>query len=317
MNSFWRFLKSVRLAIGLIIALASFSTLATLIPQGLDAERYFQLYPRIVALLVTETGLSHYFSSLLFLFPAFAFFFNLSACTVSRLARELRKKGPRRHGPDILHVGLLVLVVGSLVSYSERKEGAVSLKVGDGVELPGGETLTLKSFTDVRYDDGRPKDWISVVDIAKEGKILVADRGIRVNTPLRRPGLTLYQATYGSEPTVRLIGPDGVTHRLARGETYEEGGVSVFFMTIEESGSVLLRVSNSDEVIRLTADGAGLAAGSGAGVDAGPWRATLSAEAVTGLQAVVDPGYKFVLAGLILVALGTAVTFARKIKETV
>jgi hypothetical protein len=35
----------------------------------------------------------------------------------------------------------------------------------------------------------------------------------------------------------------------------------------------------------------------------------------TGIQAVRDPGYPFVLAALVLVGLGTALTFFQKLKE--
>jgi len=36
----------------------------------------------------------------------------------------------------------------------------------------------------------------------------------------------------------------------------------------------------------------------------------------TGLQAVSDPGYPFVLVSLILIGLGTALTFAQKLNDT-
>jgi len=310
LRKFWRFLTSLRLAIGLIIALVVGSTLATLIPQGLRSEEYGARYPKLVATLVVETGLGHYFSSLLFLLPVFAFFFNLLACTVNRLVRELKKKGIRRHGPDILHIGLLVLIVGSLVSYSERKEGSVTLRPGDSVDLPGGETLVLKSFTDERYENGRPSDWTSVVDLTKAGKALKSGVPIRVNTPLRIGAVTIYQSSYGSEATLEITEPDGKTTIVDKGASLASGEVELFFMTVDTKGSepqALLRVTGvpGTDLVRLGS----------AQTDIGPFKAAFRTTPTTGLQAVTDPGYPIVLAGLILVALGTTFTFIRKLKE--
>jgi len=313
MNAIWRALTSLKLAIGLLAVLAVGCILATLVPQGLDAEQYAGIYPRLVAIVVTETGLAHYFTSLLFLLPGIAFFLNLLACAARRLVREARKKTGRRHGPDVLHVGLLVLVVGSLVSFSGRREGSVTLRVGDSLELPGSEILTLRSFTDERYDDGRPKAWTSVVDIARDGRPVVTGRAIRVNAPLRIGSLTLYQASYGSEPEVELRDAEGAVHVLAQGDTWSEGDLAAFFMTVETADSTaparaVLRVTGvgDEAVVRVGPDGA----------DVGDMRATLRFTPTTGLDAVEDPGFPLVLAGLLLVAAGTALTFARKLKET-
>jgi len=316
---FWRALRSLKLAIALIAAITLGSILATLIPQGLTPDRYGDLYPRFVSLLINESGLSHYFTSLLFILPVLAFFANLSACTLSRIKRELTKKKSRRHGPDILHVGILVLIVGSLISFSERKEGTATLKKGDTLELPGGKVLTLVSFTDERYSDGRPKDWISVVDISKDGKKFIENRPIRVNAPLRIDGLTLYQASYASEPVLSLTGADGIEHQISRGESFKADPFEVFFMTMEEAvaadgslGKAVLRVRGlgkssilKDGIFRVGQEKA----------DLEQYEASIKLTMSTGLQAVVDPGFPAVLAGLILIAFGTTLTFAQKLKE--
>ena len=128
----------MRLAIGLIAYLAVTCILATLVPQGLADDEYRAMYPKIVAQLVVQTGFGGFFGSILFIIPAFLFFANLSACTVKRFVRELRKKAGRRHGPDILHVGLMALVIGSIWSFSGHQQGSVTLAPGDGVNLPDG-----------------------------------------------------------------------------------------------------------------------------------------------------------------------------------
>ncbi|MCE1196758.1 hypothetical protein LWX53_09715, partial [bacterium] len=61
------------------------------------------------------------------------------------------------------------LVAFVVISFSSRDKGAVQLSEGEALELPGGEVLRL---TADRYVDGRPKDWISVVSVEKDGKPL-------------------------------------------------------------------------------------------------------------------------------------------------
>ncbi len=307
MREFWKKLKSVKLAIGLIAVIALGSLLATLVPQGKAAEEYFKIFPKILAELIVQTGLHRYFSSILFLIPVFLFFINLGACTIDRLLRELRKKNRRRHGPDILHIGLLILIVGGLVSFSGRKEGTVRLKAGDAVELPGGEVLKLMRFTDERYDDGRPKDWTSLVTIEKEGKIVKPETEIRVNKPLRVGSLTIYQASYASEVELVFVDPSGSETHLAKGDTFEDGPFSAFFMTVEGENTALLMVKGSsmDGLLRVGAEGAKV----------GAFTVALGKVLSTGLQAVRDPGYPFVLVALILVGLGTALTFYQKLKD--
>lgn len=110
MREFWKLLKSIKLAIVLIVVIGAGSILATLLPQGASSRAYF--------------------GSALFLVPVALFFLNLSACTISRLRRELGKKTRRRHGPDILHLGLLLLIIGGIITSTARKEGLVMLAAG-------------------------------------------------------------------------------------------------------------------------------------------------------------------------------------------
>lgn len=324
MNRIWRAVTSLWLAVALLAVLALGCVFATIVPQGLAAEEYVGRYPRLLALLVTGTGLSHYFTSWLFLVPGVGFFLNLLACTARRLSREARKRAGRRHGPDLLHLGLLVLVVGSLVSFSRRQEGSVMLRVGDTVALPGSEVLTLRDFTDERYEDGRPKEWTSVVDVTRGGEPVAVARAIRVNSPLRVGSLTIYQASYGSVPEVELRGDDGAIAVLAEGDTHRVGDLDVAFMAVESGGGA----GSSRALLRVTDAGTGAGPGAGTssavgalvrvgpeGADVQGLRAVLRLAPAAGLEAVADPGFPLVLVGLALVAAGSALTFAQKLRE--
>lgn len=315
MREFWKKLKSIKLAIALIVILATGSLLATLIPQGKASEEYFKLYPKFVAELVVQTGLNRFFSSILFLVPALLFFINLGACALDRLVRELRKKNKRRHGPDILHVGLLLLIVGGIVSFSGRQEGMVRLAAGESVALPNGEILHLIKFSDERYEDGRPKDWTSLVNLEKDGTLLKENVEIRVNKPLRIGAITIYQNSYSAALAVAVSAPDGSVTTLARGESFEAEGVRIFFMTTEKKPGV--ETGEAQAVLRVQGGGLdGAVRVDSQGILVGRYAVATTQVLSTGLQAVSDPGYPFVLVSLILIGLGTALTFAQKLNDT-
>lgn len=314
MNTLFRRLKSVRLAVGLIAYLTAASILATLVPQGAAPEEYRSLYPGFLADLILQTGFDRFFNSiLLFLLPSFLFFANLSACTVDRFLRELRKKGPRRHGPDVLHLGLMLLAVGAVLSASLHREESMTLVPGSRVNLPDGAVLSLGEFRFEQYPDGRPKDWTSVFDLAdKDGKPIKEKFELRVNTPLRYGGFTFYQASYTPYTVLELRSRDGQPIELYQGEEIKLGDTAYYFMALTGEPSAagtraVLRVDDGREAKVVRA-----APGEAAGELS---VAAFKQELATGIQAVRDPGYALVLPAMLLVSLGTALTFIQKIKE--
>jgi hypothetical protein len=339
LNKFIARITSIRLGIGLIVYLALASSLATLIPQGMAEEDYHERYPKLVAELVVQTGFDNFFGSIAFIIPAFAFFTNLSACSVKRFLRELKKKARHHHGPDVLHLGLMLLVVGSIWSFSGHKAGSVVLAPGDGVNLPDGSLLHLDDFRYERYDDGRPRDWVSVVTLEKDGVKIKEKFEIRVNTPLRYKDLTFYQSTYQEVPGLALADAAGTEILLAQGEERVIGGETYLFMAPEGSsagetsmgaGSASMGDKSSiamgskptapstRAVIRVGAGAAGKTLRLGPGEMAGALKVVgLKAQLASGIDAVSDPGYRLVFVALILIAAGTTLTFAQKLKEGV
>ena len=249
-------------------------------------------------------------ASILFIIPSFLFFANLSACTVKRFVRELRKKSKRRHGPDILHIGLMALVIGSIWSFSGHQQGSVTMAPGDGVNLPDGALLHLDDFRFERYDDGRPKDWVSVVTISKDGAIVKDKVEVRVNSPLRYGDLTFYQASYEEVPSLVLGDSAGTELVLAQGEERVIDDIAYLFMAPDaDAKRAVIRVGSGAEGKTIKAS---------PGDMVGSLKVTgIRAQLATGLEAVTDPGFPLVLAALALIALGTTWTFAQKLKEGV
>jgi hypothetical protein len=329
-NKFLDRLTSIRMAIWLLSYLLIGSILATLIPQGLADAEYYTIYPKLVAQLVVQTGFKGFFGSIIFIIPVLVFFANLSACTVKRFIRELKKRGIHHHGPDILHVGLILLVLGSLWSYSGHQEGSVTLAPGDSVNLPDGSVMSLVDFTFERYEDGRPADWTSIIDVKKDGKTMVDKAEVRVNKPLRYAGLTFYQASFSELPSLVLADKDGREVVLAQGEERVFGTTSYFFMAPEsqatagmpgalDAGQAAPAGQSGRAILSVTPTmGEAKTLRAAPGDQVGDLKVIgIRAQLATGIQAVDDPGYPLVFVAFLLIALGTAVTFIQKIKEGV
>ncbi|OHD67557.1 MAG: hypothetical protein A2177_12315 [Spirochaetes bacterium RBG_13_68_11] len=265
----------------------------------------------IAATLVPGWG-TRFFTSLAFLLPAAAFFVNLTACTIQRFVRELRRPIRRRHGPDVLHLGLLVLMVGAVISYQGTRRGAVNLAAGESATLPDGSTLTVTDFRFDRYPDGRPKDWVSTLRVT-EGDVVALDGfALRVNRPLRRAEYSYYQSSYGEEWQLVLRDIRGGDLVLREGEHAEIGGTEILFMAPEKvdgtaAARAVVRIGNGSEarVLRAAAgdslDGAEVAA--------------VRSVPTTVIEAVSDPGWPVVAVALVLVAVGAALTFLQKLRE--
>ena len=306
--------KSVKLAVALILYIAITSILATLIPQGKEISFYQSQYPPLLASVIVATQFHIFFRSILFLVPALFFFVNLAVCAIDRLIRELRKKARMRIGVDLIHLGILLLIVGGIISSTGRKEGFQYLAEGDEVNLPGGQVLRLEAFEFLQYPDGRPKDWISVVDIEKNGGLVKDSFAIEVNRPLQIGALKIYQASYAKEMRLVMVDDKENESTLAPGQFVKSGKFAFRYRHAERTGSSAASYRiivekweghNFVEPMELS-----VADKLGDFVIKGVLELDM-----TGLQFVIDPGYLPVVISLILITVGLSVTYIRKIGD--
>ncbi len=307
MEALYRFFKSVRLAVVLLLVLTALSLLATLVPQGQEPAFYFHNYPPLLARLITSLGYASFFKSWLFLLPCLLFFLNLAVCTVDRIVGRERRGARRRYGPDLVHVGLLALIVGAMLSSLGRQEATFFLGMGDGIDLPRGYRLELLEYADRRYEDGRPKDWVSTVRATRGQRVLKAAYPIEVNHPLRLRGLKIYQASFKREDTALLRDQQGELSAMRGGQYFQWEGAILYFAGVEEGRAVFERWEGHAKVEEYWR---------GASMYIGPYQIVeVSSRELTGLKAVSDPGLVPVLAALALVAAGLALTFIQKSKD--
>lgn len=100
-------------------------------------------------------------------------------------------------GPEIVHFGLLLIILGGLGSALFSFRTSLAVEEGEEVRL-GKKNLVLKleKFTTEFYPDGSVRDWKSQVNIfSNEGDKISAV--IEVNKPVKFKGVRFYQMGYG------------------------------------------------------------------------------------------------------------------------
>jgi hypothetical protein len=303
----YRFFRSIRLAVVLILIIAVLSILSTLIPQGRDAGFYFHSYGAYWGQVFLILSLDSFFRSLLFLIPVGFFFVNLSVCTIDRLVNRERRKSRRRHGPDLIHVGLLLLIISAMFSVFGRIESLVYMGEGDEIQLKGQYIIRLVDYEYQEYENGRPKDWISTVEVRRNGEILIASFPIEVNRPLRIGGIRIYQTSFAREDRALLRDADGIAGPIASGQGFEMEGAMIVFRGIEGDTAVFERWEQHSRTAIYRR---------GIGEMIGEYTiARLGSRDVTGLKAVKDPGFIPVVIALIIVAAGLTLTLIQKGKD--
>lgn len=305
-----KFLRSIKLAIVLLVLIALGSGIAGLLPQ---APAGGGSMARDLEGLALALGFGTWFHSPVFYALVAVFALNLGVCTAYRLWGQVRKKGRRRFGPDILHLGLLVLIAAAVLGSASKKESSFMMSKGDVVALPDGQTLSLLDFQFQTYSDGRPRAWISTVELGpgpdRPGRSKIID--IEVNHPLRLKGLSIYQSSYATTTAAVMQGPGAARIRLFGGDSASLPELGpVYFMAVEGSqeAPVALLVTESKgerHINRLGLEGR-----------LGNWTLMEIAQVqVTGLRASSDRAYPAILAGFLLLALGLCLTYIQKLKD--
>jgi len=309
LKALYRTFRSAKLAVTLHLFLAALAVVGTLVPQGREPDAYYEQFPRFWAWLITTTGFGQFSRSAFFLVPAALFFLNTAVCTVDRFARRLRISAPRRFGPDLVHVGILVLVVGGIVTATTRREGLAYMAEGDEVLLTEEYAMTLRSYRFDKYPDGRPRDWVSTVDVTYSAAPVVTAFAIEVNRPLRVGGLRVFQTDFARQARATLLDAAGREKLVRSGQALRQGQQFLILAGVEESG----RRAVFEEWEGHTRKGVIRAAVSD---KVGDYTLRDVRELdVTGLKVVDDPGFVPVLAALLLIAAGLSLTYIQKMGD--
>jgi hypothetical protein len=230
---------------------------------------------------------------------------------LDRFIKRIKSGAKKRFGPDIIHVGLLILLIGGSITLYMRDQQGEYLAVGDTYfHEQGNFSLTVADFQTYLYEDGRPKDWITTADIYRDGELIKTGQ-IEVNKPMSVGNVNIYQSSYSREDHIVLEGDDGSIEDLESGKDYLDAGDSIIVyvgnkyagetdVAILERWQVnpqqLIRsyvLSEGDRLVNFTVK-------------------EIYSNSLTGLSFVIDPGYIPVLIALIIIMGGMALTFIQK-----
>lgn len=313
LKSVYNFLKSVKLAVYILVALTITTLLASLIPLGMESDYYLTNYGFTGRLLLV-TGFHNFFHSLPFFALMALFILNLSLCTFHRIRQHYRRGRAKNVGPDIIHIGIIVIVLGGALSLLTRDEQFNWFQQGDLFRLYNRYELKVATVEFFKYPDGRPKDWITHIEL-KEGEGAFKAVKIEVNRPLKVGGLKIYQNSYNELHSLKLADAEGNETLLSSKEVIPIDGVEHYFKGIDNVQGdgqsyrelVFLKRENIGgyETVRFRPDEM-----------IGLYRVVdYSSQLHTGLKFVRDGGLIPVWAGIILVLLGVCWTYGIKLGE--
>lgn len=116
-------------------------------------------------------------------------------------------------GTVVAHLSFVVILLGFFLSATTGfKDTQFTAPVGSKVAVghETGLTVEAKSFSDVYYPDGSPKDYASDLVLYKNG-VQVERKTVRVNQPMKFGGVSFYQSFFGVAAAMKVQDAAGAT----------------------------------------------------------------------------------------------------------
>jgi len=184
----------------IFIALAGWTALGSLIPQGLSYVDYIERYGLKGANGIRALGIDGVYTHPLMWVLGFLLVLFLGYYLVS-LLRVGKIKRLGFFARFVLHLGLgLVILASGIVAYTSE-EVPLELAIGEKKAFTegafSGVSVTLEDFKVDFYDDGTPKQYRAKVALQVGKDNIESD--IQVNEPLYFKGYRLYQDNYAWE----------------------------------------------------------------------------------------------------------------------
>ena len=161
-------------------------------------------------------------------------------------------------GPLVVHIGLIILLIGSAYGSFTSQSKEQYLLPGESLDLVNESTnskanVKLVDFSIERESDGIPKQFISKLDFSSEDLKLNEIKTAEVNRPIRFQGLTIYQADWAISNVVLEI--DDILYQLQLKEIPEIGnqvwGVLVELGS-ENKKNFLLTIDNENGPLKIS-----------------------------------------------------------------
>ncbi|MCP4724383.1 MAG: cytochrome c biogenesis protein ResB [bacterium] len=303
-------LTSMKTAVILIGILIILSIAGSLIPQGKEMSFYTINYGESWGKFITSAHLDNFFSSWLFLSFSALFFINLASCSVLRLYRRIKRRAPLRPGPDIIHLSLLLIIILGVFVLFTRQETTVLLAPGESFTLPDSAEIRLVSFKIDYYEDGRPQDWTSMLELTTDD--ITEEYPVEVNKPLRYGAYWVFQNFYDLKPHAAISSRTG-EYELDKQEGLTAETGAIYLMDINEiEGDTVGIFFLTEDPERSDYEELHLKKGD---IFRGLTITDLYISEFSGLLVVYQPGTKLIIAALILFCAGLALTFYQKLGD--
>ncbi len=109
-------------------------------------------------------------------------------------------------GADIVHIGILIILAGGIISGAGRFRKDLTLSEGGIQGLPKADfKVRLDKFETEYYPNGSVRDWKSTLTVIEDEKPILS-KVIEVNHPLTYKGFVFYQSSYGWNWTNTSVG---------------------------------------------------------------------------------------------------------------
>ncbi|HOJ62913.1 MAG TPA: cytochrome c biogenesis protein ResB [Spirochaetota bacterium] len=208
LKNFFKFLKSIKTGIVLLIILVIFSTIAGIIPQGMDIEFYKNNYPTLIFYIIILIRFNNYFESPVFFIISTLFIINLSLCSIPRFILNLKTKLIK--GSDFIHIGLLVIIIGGIISIFTRVEDFRWFKIGERIDVGQGKFLEIEKIDLEKYENGKIKNYITQFYLYDSENKKIKEMILKVNYPVSINGINIYQNSYKIIDIVSLASDIGI-----------------------------------------------------------------------------------------------------------
>ena len=161
-------------------------------------------------------------------------------------------------GPIIVHIGLIVLLIGSAYGNVSSQSKEEFLRLGESLDLINESknskvSIKLNSFLVERESDGTPKQFISDLEFVSEEENLNEIKTTQVNQPIRFRGLTIYQADWSVSNIIVEI--DSVLYQLKL-KPIPEIGDQIWGVLIElgreNKKNYLLTINNENGPLKVS-----------------------------------------------------------------
>lgn len=246
------------------------------------------------------------FTFLVYIVPLLLFFLNLLTCTVIRFKKK--KNNFLKIAPDIIHTGLIILIIGYFISSYFKETRFEYLKPGDTVSINNGYSLKLDSVSYISSESN--KEWVSDI-ILMENSEAIKKQQIKANYPLTLGSINIYQYySITSQIFLYLKDNKNNVYKIAQNEGFKIGDYYYIFSNAYDTDTIKAEFMVWDHEKQLE----NIVLTPGAKIE------IFSIENIeiiyySGLKIVKDPGVFIIFISFIIITIGIFLLLLKKLKK--